>query len=191
LFDQETRSLARLFVAASAALFLSALLVGCTNQHGIADPYRLFEVSEVRHEKAKKAGLPYVVNRRRNLQTTEIIEYQTKQFGKVHIRPDFVSDGSSRPLDRDRGSIMAALLHDALYRGAPQLSFVDGYPGPWSKAEADAAYCLQLQRMGAKPRRAKFNCRAVRFMKASKAAWRIHRQRREKFWASQLKPINP
>lgn len=175
-------------VARIALLSLLPLLAGCPNQAGIADPYRLFDVPEKHYETARKAGLPYVVNRRRNYQIIETIEYQTKQYGLVQIMPKFVSDGSSRPMDRDKGSIMAAFLHDAMYRGAPQLRFVDGYPGPWSKAEADTAYCLQLQRTGTRPRRARFNCRAVRSMKTSKAAWRIHTEGREKYWAQQLRP---
>lgn len=169
---------------------LALCLAGCVNQIGADNPYRVFDVSDDQVQLARGDGRPFVVNSRGYMQTIEIVEFDTKQFGRVRIQPNFVSDGSSRPFDKDPGSNMAALLHDALYRGAPQLKFLDGYPGPWTKAQADSAYCLQLQRLETKEKVAAVNCRAVRFLQVSSLSWQHHQKRREAYWKRMEPPEN-
>ena len=138
----------RLVVKLSSLINLF-LLVGCVNQAGSSDPYRIFSVTEAQRAVAEKRSLPYVRNKRRVLQTIEPINYQTAQFGHVQLAAGFVSDGSSRPFDTNQASTLAALLHDALYRGAQQLRFMDGFKGEWTKQLADDAYCEQLVILGA------------------------------------------
>ena len=163
-------------------LFLAVFLTGCINQITSENPYQVFSLSDEEVQRAKGTGKPFAINSNGLLQTIDSVDFDTIQFGRVRIRRNFVSDGSSRPFDHDPGSDMAALLHDALYRGAPQLEFLDGYPGPWTKQQADLAYCLQLQRFGTKKSVAEVNCRAVRFLQVSILAWKLHRVRREAYW---------
>jgi hypothetical protein len=158
------------------------LLSGCVNQLVLDDPYKVIGVSDEQLAEAQKTSKPYVINYKGYFQTVEPVEFDTKQFGMVILERNFVSDGSSRPFDEDSGSNMAALLHDALYRGAAQLNFVDGYPGPWTKAQADHAYCLQLQNFGSKKSVAEVNCRAIRYLQVSSIAWQHHRNHRETYW---------
>ena len=74
---------------------------------------------------------------------------------------------------------MAALLHDARYRGAPELTFPHGYPERWTRQQADQAYCRQLKRQGSRELMAKINCGGVNILGVSQGVWRYHRKRRE------------
>ena len=80
---------------------------------------------------------------------------------------------------------MAALLHDALYRGAPQLTFPDGYPGRWTRQQANAAYCLQLRHQNATAKKQTVNCRALKLF--GSGAWNYHTKEREAYWQNQEK----
>ena len=166
-------------------LLLCGLLSACINQAGNANPYRAYAVSSEKIEKAKRQGFPYVKNRRGHMQTINPITFYTEEFGRVRLAPNYVSDGSSRPFDNDHGSNMAALLHDALYRGAPQMSFPDGYPGRWTRQQADAAYCLQLKRQNASEANQKINCRGVNLMGVSHGVWKYHAKKRKEYWKAQ------
>ncbi|MGI9366160.1 MAG: hypothetical protein ACR2O8_13320 [Rhizobiaceae bacterium] len=158
------------------------LLTGCVHHVLDSNPYHPFSASYEEIQSAKAQGLPYFKNANGHYQLLEPLVFHTKQFGRVKLLPQFVSDGSSRPLDKDEGSNRAAFLHDALYRGPAQLIFLDGYPGRWTRAEADAAYCLQLQRQGAKELTAKTNCRAVRFLRVGQGNWMFHEETRTAYW---------
>ena len=166
------------YVVSLALLFLT----GCIHHVMDSNPYQPFAVPDEAAKSARQQGLPYFKNENGHYQLLEPLVFQTKQFGRVKLLRDFVSDGSSRPLDKDEGSNRAAFLHDALYRGPAQLIFLDGYPGRWSRAEADAAYCLQLQRQGAKELTAKTNCRAVRFLRVGHGNWVFHEETRLAYW---------
>lgn len=168
-----------------ACLLGAIVLVACVNQAGDSDPYRIFKVTEGQEKIAREKGLPYVTNRKGNLQTIEAIDYHTEQFGVIRIEPGFNSDGSSRPFDNNLSSIRASILHDAMYRGTEKLNFLNGYPGPWTKAQADSVYCLQLLRLGAPKRLAETNCRAVRFLQGNLSVWGFHKKRREAYWSKQ------
>ena len=166
-------------------LLLCSLLSACVNQAGNANPYRAYAISSEKLDKAKRQGFAYVKNRRGHLQTIKPITFYTEQFGRVRISPNYVSDGSSRPFDSDHGSNMAALLHDALYRGAPQLTFPDGYPGRWTRQQADRAYCLQLKLQNASEANQKINCRGVNLMGVSHGVWKYHAKKRKSYWKKQ------
>ncbi|NKB51986.1 MAG: hypothetical protein GKR97_07145 [Rhizobiaceae bacterium] len=173
--------LARIFgsaLACASAVALSA----CVNQANTDNPFRSFTITEDQLETAASTGRPFVKNRLGQLQTIRPIDFHTQQFGRVRILSKFVSDGSSRPFDSDFGSNMAALLHDALYRGAPQLTFPDGYPGRWTRKQADQAYCLQLQRQNAGELTQQVNCRSVDTLGMSIVAWNFHQTSREAYW---------
>ena len=166
-------------------LLICSLLSACINQAGNANPYRAYAISPEKLDKAKQQGFPYVKNRRGHLQTIKPITFYTEEFGRVRILPNYVSDGSSRPFDSDHGSNMAALLHDALYRGAPQMTFPDGYPGRWTRQQADAAYCLQLKLQNASETNQKINCRGVNLMGVSHGVWKYHAKKRKSYWKKQ------
>ncbi|MEP1205977.1 MAG: hypothetical protein ABJM29_04985 [Rhizobiaceae bacterium] len=166
-------------------LLLCGLLSACVNQAGTADPYRVFDVSGEQLGDARRNGLPYVKSRRGQLQTIRPIEFETDQFGRVLILQNFVSDGSSRPFDNEHASNMAALLHDALYRGAPQLTFPDKYPGQWTRKQADAAYCQQLKLQKARESTQKINCRGLKILGVGEGVWKHHTERRQAYWDRQ------
>ena len=123
-----------------------AILSGCINEAGNARRYSVFEVKPDQLAEAKRLNRPYIINTRGYIQTIRPIDFQTRQWGRVRLKPNFVSDGSSLPFDKDPGSNMAALLHDALYRAAPELSFPHGYPGRWTRKQADDAGVLLWSR---------------------------------------------
>lgn len=166
-------------------LLLCSLLSACINQAGNANPYRVHSLTAEQIDNANRLGYPYVKNRRGHLQTIRPIVFYTQQFGRVRILPNYVSDGSSRPLDTDHGSNMAAMLHDALYRGAPQLTFPDGYPGRWNRRQADAAFCLQLRRQNASKTNQTINCQGVNLLGVSYGVWNYHTKKREAYWKKQ------
>ena len=170
-------------------IFAANALAACVNQAGQHDPYHLFTITDEQRADATKKGLPYVTNRKGNLQTVEPIVYETQQFGQLTILPGFVSDGSSRPFDTNPASIKSAILHDAMYRGTPKLSFENGFPGPWTKAQADTVYCLQMLRLGVPKNLAETNCRGVRFLQGNLSVWGFHKQRRERYWANQSRRL--
>ena len=163
-------------------VLLAGLLSGCINEAGNSQRYTVFRVKPEQLAEAKRLNRPYIINTRGHIQTIRSIDFYTRQWGRVRLMPNFVSDGSSLPFDDDPGSNMAALLHDALYRAAPELRFPHGYPGRWTKAQADEAYCLQLKRQGAKERLTKLNCRGVNVLGVSRGVWRYHRPRREAYF---------
>ncbi|MEP0943425.1 MAG: hypothetical protein ABJH63_05870 [Rhizobiaceae bacterium] len=164
------------------------LASGCINEAGNEHRYRVFHVKPEQLADARQKRLPYIINRRGHIQTIQPIDFYTRQWGRVRLKRNFVSDGSSLPFDDDLGSNMAALLHDALYRGAPELTFPHGYPGRWTRAQADAAYCVQLRRQGATERLAKVNCKGVNILGVSQGVWRYHRPRRQAYWQQQEHP---
>ena len=166
-------------------MLLCGTLSACINQAGNANPYRAYAVTGEQIDSANRQGLPYVKNRRGHLQTIKPVDFQTEQFGLVRILPNYVSDGSSRPFDSDHGSNMAALLHDALYRGAPQLTFPDGYPGRWTRQQADAAFCRQLRIQKATPTNQTINCKALNLMGVSHGVWKYHTKKRKAYWKTQ------
>jgi hypothetical protein len=176
------------------SLTLGALaLAGCVNEAGNSQRYRVFEIKPEQLAEARQYRRPYIINTRGHIQTIQPLDFYTRQWGRVRLKPNFVSDGSSLPLDDDPGSNMAALLHDALYRGAPELTFPHGYPGRWTRHQADQAYCLQLKRQGAAERLAKLNCGGVNILGVSHGVWRYHRFRRQDYWEKQeqlLREIN-
>ena len=167
------------------ALAAATVLSGCINQAGNADPYRVFGVSEAQLNTARSNGRPYVVNRRGHLQAIEPIDFNTSQLGRIRLLPNYVSDGSSRPFDDDPGSDMAAILHDALYRGAPQLTFPDGFQGRWTRKQADAIFCEQLRIQKATNTNAFLNCKGVNVFYVSQGVWMLHRKKREAYWQTQ------
>ncbi len=176
--------LARMFGFA-LVLIGAGTLSACVNQAGTDNPYRSFSITGDQLNAAASTGRPFVKNRLGQLQTIRPIDFYTQQFGRVRILPKFVSDGSSRPFDDDFGSNMAALLHDALYRGAPQLSFPDGYPGRWTRQQADQAYCLQLQRQNAGELTRQINCHGMETLGMSVVVWNFHQRSREAYWEKQ------
>ena len=159
-----------------------AILSGCINEAGNAHRYTVFDVKPDQLAEAKRLNRPYIINTRGHIQTIRPIDFYTRQWGRVRLKSNFVSDGSSLPFDEDPGSNMAALLHDALYRAAPELTFPHGYPGRWSRQQADEAYCLQLKLQGAQERLTKINCRGVNVLGISQGVWRYHRPRREAYF---------
>ena len=166
-------------------LIAASLLAACINEAGNSQRYTVFAVKPSQLAEAERLQRPYIINRRGHIQTIQPIDFYTRQWGRGRLQPNFVSDGSSLPFDEDPGSNMAALLHDALYRGAAELAFPHGYPGRWPRAQADAAYCLQLKRQGAKERLTKLNCRGVNVLGISQGVWRYHRPRREAYFRAQ------
>lgn len=173
------------------SIFKSAFVVGCSfltacvNQAGQTDPYRALVATQAELAVAGKEKLPYVITKRGNLQTFEEITYQTTIFGPITILPGFVADGSSRPFDKNRGSQMASLLHDAFYRGAAQMRFERGFPGRWSKNQADLVYCEQLRLQNAPKRLARSNCLGIRLVPGAISPWDFHRKRRTEYWEAQ------
>lgn len=164
---------------------VACIASGCINEAGNSQRYTVFQIKPEQLAEAKRLQRPYIINTRGHIQTIRPIDFYTRQWGRVRLKSNFVSDGSSLPFDDDPGSNMAALLHDALYRAAPELSFPHGYPGRWSRKQADEAYCLQLKLQRAGERLTKLNCRGVNVLGISRGVWRYHRTRREAYWREQ------
>ena len=163
-------------------VLVASILSACVNEAGNLQRYKVFSVTPEQIAEAQRQRQPYIINKRGYIQTVQSIDFYTRQWGKVRIMPNFVSDGSSLPFDNDPGSNMAALLHDALYRAAPELRFPHGFPGRWTRAQADEAYCLQLRRQGAHEKLSKMNCRGVKALGISQGVWHYHRHRREAYF---------
>ena len=166
-------------------MLVTGILSACVNEAGNLQRYQVFRITPEQFAEARQQRQPSIINNRGYIQTIQSIDFYTRQWGKVRILPNFVSDGSSLPFDDDPGSNMAALLHDALYRAAPELTFPHGFPGRWTRAQADEAYCLQLRRQGAHERLSKLNCRGVKVIGISQGVWHYHRHRREAYWRAQ------
>ncbi len=170
-----------------AAVFVCLLiLAGCVNEAKIAaNGLRQFP-SEAILVKARAQNQSYVAISRSRYQLIELLEFDTQSFGKIQLKQGFISDGSTSPLDDDEGSRLAGFIHDALYRGSSYMYFPDGFPGVWSKAQADREYCHQLKRLGASTSRQKLNCRGPKMLPAVVSAWNYHRRPRESYWKYQI-----
>lgn len=70
------------------------------------------------------------------------IAYNIRQWGRVTLHADFVSNGSFLPFDKDLGSNMAALLHQAKLQGAEHLGLSREM---WVKHSADRQAYLHYQ----------------------------------------------
>ena len=125
-----------------------------------------------------------VIGRHRYRLTRDVV-YTTRHFGQVVLGKGFESDGSTSPIPDVPGSLYAGFLHDALYRGAPQLLFLNGYPGPWTKLQADQEYCFQLKRLGVKREHRNFNCTAPKLLIPPLSPWEFRKALRERYWAAQ------
>jgi len=115
----------------------------------------------------------------------EAINFETLNFGKVRLEKGFVSDGSSSPIADDNGSRLAGFLHDALYRGAAMMVFVDGFQGKWTKKNADDEYCHQLKKLKASARHIRINCAGPKLLPSFVSPWEHHKPQRERYWKVQ------
>ena len=119
----------------------------------------------------------------RRYELTRDIVFQTDRFGPVVLTRGYRSNGSSSPLPDSHRSRMAAFLHDALYAASGHLRFPGGHDRTWSRADADAAYCAQLLKLGVAAFRRRTNCTgAHRFGARTWDRLAAKRDRRWKRW---------
>ncbi len=173
------------FPAGIVVLIGAVVLSGCINEMKTDNVLRHPVATPAAITKARMAGIPYVALGNGEYRLIADISFITRHFGKVILTKGFVSDGSSSPLDDVDGSRRAGFLHDALYRGSPHLTFVDGFPGQWSKQQADDEYCFQMKRMGVVQRLRRANCSGPKVLPSFFSPWDHHRSRRKKFWERQ------
>jgi hypothetical protein len=112
------------------------------------------------------------------------VKFKTRHFGTVILKKGFVSDGSTSPIADVPGSLYAGFLHDALYDGSPYLKFVSGFPGRWTKRQADEEYCYQLKRLGVNDQHRNINCIGVKLLNPLISPWGFNHSKRKKLWAA-------
>ena len=114
---------------------------------------------------------------------TAPLRFETERFGTVVLTPGYRSDGSSSPIRDVEGSRAAGFLHDALYAASGHLRFPNGAPASYTKAEADEAYCAEMERRGVPAWHGRANCEGVRRLPHIRVAWQRLAPKRERRWA--------
>ncbi len=165
---------------------MAMMVGGCINeQHSASVRDPLPSLTSV--QKAQSNQQPYVKLGNGRYRLIAQITFETRHFGRVFLNPGYVSDGSSSPIKDMKGSLLAGFLHDALYHGSPSLEFKQGFPGRWSKLQADQEYCFQMKRFGVPAAQRRANCRGLKLLPAIISPWDHHRKGREKYWKTQQK----
>ena len=155
---------------------------GCVNESKLISSGLQLPQNHIAVIQAKAKNLVYITVRWRRYQLVQQLQFETQSFGIIQLNPGFISDGSSSLIADDAGSRLAGFLHDALYRGSAYLEFPQGFPGKWSKSQADQEYCFQLERLGASKYRQSINCQGLKSLPTLLSTWEYHRVPREKYW---------
>ena len=161
-------------------------LTGCTGQTTPAQV--LSEVPQAVQNPVPVTKAKGIYRRLDNrwFELTNDLEFTTLTMGKAVLLRGFVSDGSSSPFGNNEATIYAGFLHDALYHGSVFLRFPDGFPGPWSKDQADNEYCHQLKQLGVSRLKFKINCDGIKRFSENLPAWKSNEDKRLKYWRGQL-----